>query len=242
MLQNILLVANILVCIGLITVVLMQRSEGGALGMGGGPSGFMTARGAGDFLTRTTWILFGTFLALSLALTLLGGGARSVTERMGTQRLDASKLNEQSGLRPSTNSATPAAGAPVTPPTTGTAPPPTVMTPPPVAQQQQTGPRTAVTGFQGFQTPQEAAMQQQRAQQAAAQQAAAQQAAAQQAAAQQAAAQAAARSRAPAPVAVPQVDPAAPTLGTRLPAAQIRGSGAESTPAPAPAAGNDATP
>ena len=75
MLQNILLVANILVCIALIAVVLMQRSEGGALGMGGGPSGFMTARGAGDLLTRTTWILFGLFLALSLALTLLGGGA-----------------------------------------------------------------------------------------------------------------------------------------------------------------------
>ena len=57
MLQTILLVAIIIVAISLTGVVLLQRSEGGALGMGGGPSGFMTARGAGNLLTRTTSIL-----------------------------------------------------------------------------------------------------------------------------------------------------------------------------------------
>ena len=46
MLQTILLVAMILISITLAGVILLQRSEGGALGMGGGPSGFMTARGA----------------------------------------------------------------------------------------------------------------------------------------------------------------------------------------------------
>ncbi|MDB5440386.1 MAG: preprotein translocase, SecG subunit, partial [Caulobacteraceae bacterium] len=71
MLFALLLVVNILICIALICVVLLQQSEGGALGMGGGPSGFMTARGAGDLLTRTTWILAGAFIVLSLSLTVL---------------------------------------------------------------------------------------------------------------------------------------------------------------------------
>ena len=57
MLQTILLVIMILISIALTGVILLQRSEGGALGMGGGPSGFMTARGAGNLLTKTTWIL-----------------------------------------------------------------------------------------------------------------------------------------------------------------------------------------
>ena len=48
MLQTILLVAIIIVAIALTGIVLLQKSEGGALGMGGGPSGFMTARGAGN--------------------------------------------------------------------------------------------------------------------------------------------------------------------------------------------------
>ena len=76
MLQNLLLVLIMLVCLALIGVVLLQRSEGGAFG-GGSPTGLVTARGAGDLLTRTTWVLFGLFLALSLSLTILGGRARS---------------------------------------------------------------------------------------------------------------------------------------------------------------------
>ena len=73
MLLGILLTIHIIVCVCLIGVVLMQRSEGGALGMGGGPTGFMSARGAGDLLTRVTWILGSIFFVLSLALTLLSG-------------------------------------------------------------------------------------------------------------------------------------------------------------------------
>lgn len=76
MLLTLLLTVNIIVCLGLITVVLLQRSEGGALG-GGSPSGMMTTRGVGDLLTRMTWILFSLFLALSLAMTLIGGNERS---------------------------------------------------------------------------------------------------------------------------------------------------------------------
>ena len=55
--QTVLLVLQILVCVGLVAVILLQRSEGGALGMGGGGGGMMTARGAGNLLSRTTAIL-----------------------------------------------------------------------------------------------------------------------------------------------------------------------------------------
>ena len=97
MLLGILLTIHILVCIALIGVVLLQRSEGGALGMGGGPTGFMTARGAGDLLTRTTWILFTVFLGLSVGLTLLAGRERassSVIDRVAIEALDPDSLNQ----------------------------------------------------------------------------------------------------------------------------------------------------
>src|SRR5690606_2979762 len=58
--------------IALTGVILLQRSEGGALGMGGGPSGFMTARGAGNLLTRTTAILATLFFLTAIGLTIAG--------------------------------------------------------------------------------------------------------------------------------------------------------------------------
>jgi preprotein translocase subunit SecG len=97
MLLNLLLVLEIIVSAALIGVVLLQRSEGGVLGQGGGPSGFMTARGAGDFLTRITWILGFSFFVLALALTLLAGrerGASSVVDRLKVDAIDPSRLNQ----------------------------------------------------------------------------------------------------------------------------------------------------
>lgn len=96
MLIGVLLAINIVVCLGLIGVVLLQRSEGGALGMGGGSSSFMTARGAGDLLTRITWILFSVFLLISLTLTILTGRANtggSVADRLNIKGLDSKTLN-----------------------------------------------------------------------------------------------------------------------------------------------------
>ena len=70
--ENVLLVVHILACIGLICVVLLQRSEGGALGMGGGGGGgLMSGRGAASALTRTTMILAGVFMLTSLSLTTI---------------------------------------------------------------------------------------------------------------------------------------------------------------------------
>ena len=77
MLQTILLVAMILVSIALTGVILLQRSEGGALGMGGGPSDFMTTRGAGNLLTRATSILAVLFFALAISLTIAGNMTRA---------------------------------------------------------------------------------------------------------------------------------------------------------------------
>jgi preprotein translocase subunit SecG len=62
----------------LIGVVLLQRSEGGGLGIGGG-GGFMTSRGTANVLTRATAILAGLFFATSLLLSILAGFNRAPT-------------------------------------------------------------------------------------------------------------------------------------------------------------------
>ena len=97
MLLTLLLVLEVIVAFFLSVVVLLQRSEGGALGMGGGPSGFMTARGAGDLLTRTTWILGSVFFVLGLALTVIAGResvSSSVVDRLKVNAIDPSSLNQ----------------------------------------------------------------------------------------------------------------------------------------------------
>jgi preprotein translocase subunit SecG len=106
--QTVLIVIHLLIAIALIGVVLLQRSEGGALGMGGGGGsgagfgGMFSPRGAASTLTRTTAILAFCFLVTSMSLTFLSLG--------GTQN------NSLFGVDP---------GAPGAPPTlpTGGAPP-----------------------------------------------------------------------------------------------------------------------
>jgi preprotein translocase subunit SecG len=69
---TVLLIFHIMIALVLIGVVLLQRSEGGALGIGGGGGGgFMTGRGAANFLTRVTAGLAAAFFFTSLALSLL---------------------------------------------------------------------------------------------------------------------------------------------------------------------------
>lgn len=143
MLIGVLLTINIIVCIALIGMVLMQRSEGGALGMGGGGGGFMTARGAGDLLTRTTWILFSIFLIISLVLTILTGrmgASNSVVDRLKLDGLDSGALNAAplpagpTAPAPTTTAPAPAAAGPATiqaPTPQISAPTPTVSAPKP---------------------------------------------------------------------------------------------------------------
>ncbi len=60
-----------IVAASLVAVILMQQSEGGGLGVGGSPSGLMSARGAADFMTRTTAILGTLFIVLAIALAVV---------------------------------------------------------------------------------------------------------------------------------------------------------------------------
>jgi preprotein translocase subunit SecG len=71
-----LLIVQALIATSLVGVILMQRSEGGGLGVGGSSSGFMTARGAADFLTRSTSILGGAFIILSIVMAAIAGVTR----------------------------------------------------------------------------------------------------------------------------------------------------------------------
>jgi preprotein translocase subunit SecG len=102
----------------LVGVVLVQKSEGGGLGVGGSPSGFMSARGAADFLTRATGVLATIFVVLSIILAALavrttGGGTidtslnRSVPQP--TAPADPLGNSAQSGAQPGTQQSAPAA-------------------------------------------------------------------------------------------------------------------------------------
>ncbi len=89
---------HLLVCVSLIGLVLLQRSEGGALGMGGGGGGaLMSGRGAADALARMTSIAGGFFLVTSLGLTALSGAAASTD---GSSILDL--IPRQERLAPAT--------------------------------------------------------------------------------------------------------------------------------------------
>lgn len=75
---TVILTIHVLIVLALIGVVLLQRSEGGALGMGGGGGGgFMTGRGAANALTRTTSALAALFFATSLALAIFADRGES---------------------------------------------------------------------------------------------------------------------------------------------------------------------
>ncbi len=79
--QTVLIVIHLMVVLALIGVVLIQRSEGGGLGIGGGGGGggggFFTARGTANVLTRATAILAALFFITSLSLTILAGWGRT---------------------------------------------------------------------------------------------------------------------------------------------------------------------
>src|SRR5215469_14247802 len=108
-----LLIVQTLIAVSLISVILMQRSEGGGLGVGGSSSGFMTARGAADFLTRSTAILGGLFIILSIVMAAIAGASRIPT------KIDTSLAGKTSAPAEQTQPApVQPAPAPATAPTT----------------------------------------------------------------------------------------------------------------------------
>jgi preprotein translocase subunit SecG len=79
--QTVLIIVHLIIVLALIGVVLLQRSEGGGMGLGGsgggGVSGFMTGRGQANALTRATAILAGLFFVTSIALTVMATSTRA---------------------------------------------------------------------------------------------------------------------------------------------------------------------
>jgi preprotein translocase subunit SecG len=92
-----LLVVQAVVAATMIGVILMQKSEGGGLGVGGSPAGLLSARGAADFMTRATTVLATAFVALSIILAAMASVRGS-----GGSAIDTSLAK--------TGQATPAAG------------------------------------------------------------------------------------------------------------------------------------
>jgi preprotein translocase subunit SecG len=97
-----LLIVQSLIAISLVGVILMQRSEGGGLGVGGSSSGFMTARGAADFLTRSTAALGGMFIVLSIVMAAIAGATREPV------KIDTSLAGKTTQTRPAPAQPTPA--------------------------------------------------------------------------------------------------------------------------------------
>lgn len=104
--ESVLLVVHLIVALGLIGVVLLQRSEGGALGIGGsgGAGNLFSARGVGNALTRTTAYLAVAFFATSIALTILA------THRTGGSIIDSTAPAATGQQAPAQNGAAPAGG------------------------------------------------------------------------------------------------------------------------------------
>ncbi|MBZ9863959.1 preprotein translocase subunit SecG [Mesorhizobium sp. CA15] len=111
--ETVLIVVHLMVVLALVGVVLLQRSEGGGLGIGGG-SGFMTARGAANALTRATAILAAAFFVTSLALSILaryGEKPIDILDRPATSSQGNGVLNQLPGSNGPVGSSQPAAPA-----------------------------------------------------------------------------------------------------------------------------------
>lgn len=88
--EAVLISIHLIVTIALVATILLQKSEGGALGIGGGPAGMMTARGATDFLNKST-----RWLALIFILNALALGWFSANREDGSSILDAAEKNQE---------------------------------------------------------------------------------------------------------------------------------------------------
>ena len=87
--ENLILILNIILAILLVGVILLQRSEGGALGLGVSQDSFVTSRSAGSFLTKVTAIIATLFIITSILLTIISkeeSSSTSVLEKVEEER------------------------------------------------------------------------------------------------------------------------------------------------------------
>ena len=96
--ENILLIINIILALLLVIFVLLQKSEGGALGIGVSQDNFMFSRSAGNFFTKATAIIATLFIICSLALTIISRGdlapTTSVLDKIDENSDEAPKIPE----------------------------------------------------------------------------------------------------------------------------------------------------
>ncbi len=96
--ENILLIINIILALLLVIFVLLQKSEGGALGIGVSQDNFMFSRSAGNFFTKVTAIIATLFIICSLALTIISRGdlapTTSVLDKIDENSDEAPKIPE----------------------------------------------------------------------------------------------------------------------------------------------------
>ena len=107
--QTVIIVIHLMVIIALVALVLMQRSEGGALGIGGAGN-FLSTRSQGNVLTRTTAIMAAAFFVTSIMLTLLtrfGKKPASILENVRSGQAPVSAPAGQAGGAPAANNAAP---------------------------------------------------------------------------------------------------------------------------------------
>ncbi len=114
---TVVLVIHLMIAAALVGLVLVQKSEGGALGIGGGGGGFMTGRGAANLLTRMTAILAACFFGTSILLAVLANmesQPSSIIEGVGTEGAPAggqpSSLPSLQPLVPPSAPSAPASG------------------------------------------------------------------------------------------------------------------------------------
>ena len=92
--ENIILILNIISAILLVGVILLQKSEGGALGIGVSQESFITSRSAGSILTKTTAIIATFFIITSISLTIMSKdefSSSSVLEKIEEEKEDSSE-------------------------------------------------------------------------------------------------------------------------------------------------------
>jgi preprotein translocase subunit SecG len=97
--QNVVLVIHLILALGLIGIVLLQRSEGGGLGIGGGGGG-SSGRPSSTALGKVTWLFAIAFIITSLTLTIIAAKnsqGDSVIERLGTESSEDSKTQPLGG-------------------------------------------------------------------------------------------------------------------------------------------------
>ena len=96
--ENILLIINVILAIILVLLILLQKSEGGALGIGISQDNFMFSRSAGDFMTKATAIIATLFIICSLSLTIISRSdlvpTTSVIDKMEENSGDTPKIPE----------------------------------------------------------------------------------------------------------------------------------------------------